>query len=42
MGVAICFGPYTVGEKIPKLFRDIGGNCVVTAFPMYACNGGGS
>jgi len=35
MGVAICFGPYTVGANIPKLFRDLWGNCVVTAFPLY-------
>lgn len=38
MWVAICFGPYTLWANIPPLFRDLWWNCVVTAFPMYACN----
>lgn len=29
----MCFGPYTIGSKIPKPFRDIGGNCIVFALP---------
>lgn len=42
MGVAICFGPTTLWKAIPPLFRDLWGNCVVVAFPLYACNGGWS
>jgi hypothetical protein len=30
----MCFGPYELGANIPKLLRDLGGNCVVTAFPL--------
>lgn len=31
IGIAICFGPYTVGAKIPSPFRHIAGNCIVLA-----------
>ena len=34
MWVAMCFGPYGIWANIPKLLRDLGGNCVVTAFPL--------
>ncbi|MCX6825442.1 MAG: VCBS repeat-containing protein [candidate division SR1 bacterium] len=33
LGIAMCFGPYTVGKALPKPFRDLGGNCVVFAVP---------
>ncbi len=33
LGMAMCFGPYSVGKAIPKPFRDMGGNCVVFALP---------
>ena len=31
----MCFGPYTLGMAIPAPFRSLGGNCVVTSFPLY-------
>ena len=34
VGLAICFGPYSVGTKLPSPFADIGGNCIVTSFPL--------
>ncbi|HBB03409.1 TPA: hypothetical protein DCZ39_00685 [Patescibacteria group bacterium] len=38
LGIAMCFGPYTVGKALPKPFRDLGGNCVVFAVPpMTSC-----
>ena len=33
LGMAMCFGPYTVGSALPKPFRDLGGNCIVFALP---------
>ncbi|MEI7557818.1 MAG: hypothetical protein WCJ45_03115 [bacterium] len=33
MGMAMCFGPYSMGIKLPKPFRDIAGNCIVFALP---------
>ncbi len=44
LGVAICFGPYSLWSNIPKLLRDLWGNCVVTAFPLYqnSCGWGDS
>lgn len=33
LGMAMCFGPYTVGSALPKPFRDIWGNCIVFAIP---------
>lgn len=33
LGMAMCFGPYTVGKALPKPFRDLGGNCIVFALP---------
>lgn len=33
LGMAMCFGPYTVGKALPKPFRDLWGNCVVFALP---------
>ncbi|MDD3263232.1 MAG: VCBS repeat-containing protein [Candidatus Absconditabacteria bacterium] len=38
LGVAICFGPYKLGTALPPLVRDLGGQCVVVAFPLYTCN----
>lgn len=34
LGIAICFGPQTVGLKLPSPFSDIGGNCIVTSMPL--------
>ena len=34
LGMAICFGPQTVGNNIPAPFSSIGGNCIVTKVPM--------
>jgi|GEM_PF-4002052 len=31
LGIGICFGPYTLGIKLPKPFKDIMGNCIVFA-----------
>ncbi|HMY80233.1 MAG TPA: hypothetical protein PK048_00105 [Candidatus Absconditabacterales bacterium] len=31
LGIGLCFGPYGVGMKLPKLFRDVAGNCIVFA-----------
>lgn len=39
MGVAICFGPSDLWSALPVLIRDLWGNCVVVAFPLYACDG---
>lgn len=39
MGIAICFWPYPLWVAVPPLVRDLWWNCVVAAFPMYACNG---
>ena len=33
LGIAMCFGPYSVGKALPKPFRDLGGNCIVFAVP---------
>lgn len=33
LGMAMCFGPYTVGKALPKPFRDLWGNCIVFALP---------
>lgn len=33
LGIAICLGPYGVSTKLPKPFRDIGGNCIVIGIP---------
>jgi len=38
MWVAICFGPYKLGSALPPLVRDLWGNCVVAAFPLYTCD----
>lgn len=40
MGMAICFGPQTVGKKIPDPFSSIGWNCIVTKvkMPSGTCN----
>lgn len=40
MGMAICFGPQTVGNNIPSPFNSIGGNCIVTAVkvPSWSCD----
>jgi hypothetical protein len=31
LGIAVCFGSYGIGAKIPKPFRDIMGNCITFA-----------
>ena len=33
LGIAMCFGPYSIGKILPKPFRDLGGNCIVFAVP---------
>lgn len=33
LGIAMCFGPYSVGKALPKPFRDLWGNCIVFALP---------
>lgn len=33
VGIAMCFGPYTVGKAIPQPFRNLWGNCVVFWVP---------
>lgn len=30
VGVAICMGPYAIGNAIPSPFSELGGNCIVT------------
>lgn len=44
LGIAICVWPYSLGVKLPKPIRDIGGNCIVFAIPwaMLPCNSDGS
>lgn len=44
LGIALCVGPYGVGAKLPKPFRDIAGNCIIFAIPgaMLPCNGDNS
>lgn len=39
LGMAMCFWPYGVGVKLPKPFRDMGGNCIVFALPpLTSCS----
>jgi len=41
LGMAMCFGPYTLGKALPKPLRDIAGNCIVFALPpMTSCDEG--
>ncbi len=42
MGMAMCFGPYSMGIKLPKPFRDIAGNCIVFALPPLTTCGWGT
>jgi len=35
LGIALCFGPYKTAMALPQPLRDIGGNCVVAAIPLY-------
>jgi hypothetical protein len=32
--VAICLGPYSIGNAIPSPFSELGGNCIVTAINL--------
>jgi hypothetical protein len=34
IGVAMCLGPYAMGIRLPKPFRDIAGNCIVISVPI--------
>lgn len=42
LGMAICFGPQTVGKALPAPFSSIAGNCIVTKLkmPSGSCNVG--
>ncbi|HRX63772.1 MAG TPA: hypothetical protein P5060_01570 [Candidatus Absconditabacterales bacterium] len=40
IGIAMCFGPYSVGNAIPDPFSSIGGNCIVTSVPLPCKNAG--
>lgn len=42
LGIALCFGPYSVGSAIPKPFNNLWGNCIVFAVPPISVCGNSS